>query len=353
MQPRIARSTLPEEMQAEALDKQWIASADVAAQPIPWLLPDRIPCNGLTLVEGHMRSGKSLFLTALAAAVTKGRAFLGRKKTRPAGVLWLAGEEDIATDVRPRLAAAGASLERVHHQAADEHGLPRPVKIPGSLTELARAIDFYNVNLVVLDPLSSYISTDVDLHSETSCRAVLDPLHHLAASRRCAIIGTRHLRKSIGGLRIHQGLGSVAIGSLARAIIHIDYPDEADTRRIIRTVKVSRCSPPSPCEFRIITRSGEPVVDGLRELDARTDDQADQESDPVDRDVARDAELLLREACAADWVRTTALLREAVSASISERTLRTVKVRLGMQRRRRSEAGEQFWEWGPPEGGWK
>jgi putative DNA primase/helicase len=330
----------------------WTTSAALKAAPTQWLVPGRIPCNGITLIEGHMASGKSTLLASLVAAITRGRAWLTRRRTKPRGVLWLAGEEDPAGDVRPRLEAAGAETTRVHHAAHDEHGTPLPVRLPGSLSMLREAILTLDLAVIVLDPLASYIASDVDLHSETAVRAVLDPLHALAVTTSCAVIATRHLRKDTSGPRILQGLGSVAVGSIARAILHVDHPDHGSPRRVLRPVKCSRARLASPAEFTIDGASLAPSIVNLRELDPTAESAADQERDPAERDVARDAETMLRGLLGTEGVTYAVVMRHALACGVSERTLRRVKTALGVRSKAIRSGGEDQYYWLPPSGGW-
>lgn len=317
-----------------------------------WLLPDRIVRNALAILEGDQGSGKSTLISALVASITTGRRWWSRPKQAPADVLWLAGEEDPASAIRPRLEAAKADMTRVHLPAREEDGSDSRIWMPGSVPRLRAAVDTLHLSLIIIDPLVCYVSADCDLTSEGGARAVVDPLNQLALETGCCVLVTRHLRKNRTGPRLLHGMGSVAIGATARSIMVIDYPDPRTERRIARPVKWSLCRRPPATEYTLAFSGEVPRVDGLCDIAQDADYETGDLADAGERDVRADARTLLRRLLTAGWVDTKAVIQEASTAGIGERTLRTAKAELGVRSRRVGSATPAHWEWGAPKEGW-
>lgn len=72
--------------QRKVLDETFIERLplvrDVAAKGVQWLVDGLIPEAQICLLTGAFGSGKSMLALALAAAVSEGRAFLGRATTQ-------------------------------------------------------------------------------------------------------------------------------------------------------------------------------------------------------------------------------------------------------------------------------
>ena len=85
---------------------------DVSAQPVEWLWPGRIPLGQLTLLCGQTGLGKSLLSLDSAARTSRGAPFPGRNEASepPSTVILVAGEDEVATVVKPRLEDAGGGL---------------------------------------------------------------------------------------------------------------------------------------------------------------------------------------------------------------------------------------------------
>src|SRR5262245_19605086 len=82
----------------------------------------RIPKRTITIIAGHQKSGKSLVSCAIAATISRGGSFPCSKRLAKRGrVNILNAEDDPATVLRHRLAAAGADLSRT---VIPTHGWP-------------------------------------------------------------------------------------------------------------------------------------------------------------------------------------------------------------------------------------
>jgi putative DNA primase/helicase len=90
-------------------------AVDVAGKSCGWIWEPVIPRGTLTLLTGEAGIGKSFLMLDLAARLTCGQhGPLDPLRGAPADVLLVAGDDDLADTIQPRLHAAGADLARVH-----------------------------------------------------------------------------------------------------------------------------------------------------------------------------------------------------------------------------------------------
>lgn len=330
----------------------WQTADQAQAIQAQWLLPGRIIANGLCIVEGDISTGKSTFLAHLAASITTGKKWLGRPKSAPAGVLWLTGEEDPASMIRPRLAAAGADLARVHWPEPDDTGVVRPLYFPGAVHLLREAIDALHLGMIVIEPLVSFVSHDISLNQEGPARSVVDPLNRLAQQTGCCVVITRGLRKDRTGPRTAHGSGHGTIGGTARSVLVIDRPDPDTERRVLRVVRCSLSARTPPVEYTLDMTAGAPRMVGLHDLAGELDDSAADAVDPGERSIRADAREMLRTLCASEYVPVTTVQAAAEASGLGWRTVVRVKAELQIHSRPNRQGGTFFHEWGPPVGGW-
>lgn len=330
----------------------WETADKMAEETITWLLPGRIVAGAVNIVEGEKGAAKSTFIAAIVASVTSGSKLLGRKKSAPAAVLYLAGEDDPGKIVRKRMQAAGADLSRVHFPPRDEFGIRQRLWIPASVDLLRDTIPQLGLGLVVIDPLSSHVPQEVDLRSDQSIHAALDPLAALSAESGCTFILARNLTKNTAASRIDRGLGGAGVAGVARSVLVVDWPDRRKPRRVLRLVACN-LSPGTPAaEFVLRDKGGWPACTGWKVLHDDQDNE-DELMEPGDRSVMNDAKTLLRKLLpVGKWVPAKAAMLEAEGAGISLRTLNSAKGQLGVRTRSVRSVSPARWEWAAPLSGW-
>lgn len=346
---KLSVTSPPEET---AVDKLWETAAEARAVDPCWLLPNRIVGNGLCVVEGDSSSGKSTFLAHLAASITTGKPWLGRKRSSAANVLWLNAEENPASLIRPRLEIAGADLTRIHWPRADEFGVVKMLYLPMAVSYLRDAIDHYGLALIVIEPLVSFVPPELSLNQEGPARSVVDPLNRLAMTTGCTVIVTRGLRKDRTGPRLTHGSGHGTIASTARSVLVIEQPDPESERRVLRTIKCLAPVRVPAMEYTLDRSKHAPRMADLRDLDGSTDDTAADAIDPGERSVRADAREMLRVLCATEYVAVAQIQSAAEASGLGWRTVVRVKAELGIHSRPNRQMGSFFHEWGPPPGGW-
>ncbi|MGC5257119.1 AAA family ATPase [Gordonia sp. DT218] len=217
--------------------------AGITPRKVDWLWWPWIPRGKLTIFEGEPDVGKSTMTLKLAAMVSNGgpwpRVVVGDDESRnekgltgPASVVLVGVEDDLADTVVPRLNAAGANLARVSTMARprDENGRPVPFLIPDDVDRLRHAIEEADAKLVVIDPISAFMSDAVKPGSDTANRKALMTLADVAEQTDAAIVLVRHLNKGTGMSAKHRGGGSIAYTALARSVLLAAKLDPGDDR---------------------------------------------------------------------------------------------------------------------------
>ncbi|WIB33923.1 AAA family ATPase [Curtobacterium sp. MCSS17_005] len=198
-----------------------------------FLWDNRIPLGAVTLFAGRGGVGKSTFALWLAAQVQHGTLpgdLLGQRTS----VLYVSVEDDWATQMKPRLAAAGADMDRIFDVAistgVEETSGERYPSLPDDLPLVKGAIEATGARLVIFDPITSSM-TGNDHHREV-VRSVLDPLAKLAREMDVVVIGIMHFNKG-GGNASDKLSGSHAYRDAARAVMLFAKDD--DQQQVVMT----------------------------------------------------------------------------------------------------------------------
>jgi hypothetical protein len=216
------------------------AASDIKSEKVDWLWRGRVPLRGLTVFAGEKGLGKSTLTNArLVAAVSRGT--LDGDLSKSADVLLASAEDSWPGIVKPRLAAHGADLRRVHELGAtNEHG-ETLLTLPDHVEGIAAAVQRHHasgsdVRLIVLDPISAFLDGAVDSHKDAHVRRALAPLAAMAEQLELAIVVVAHLGKDEGRKILNRVLGSVGFVNAARSVFGFArHPDDDDrgSRRVL------------------------------------------------------------------------------------------------------------------------
>jgi hypothetical protein len=238
----------------------------LAARPVDWLWPQRIPIGKVTLLVGDPGLGKSLVALDIAARVSTGAPWPDeqhRDSTQsairdpqseianatlapnssllaPSSVLLLNAEDDLADTVLPRLEALGADCDRIiaipsFLGSSRDGSVSRDHELKRDLARLRSLLDTLpDCRLIIIDPISAYLSGNGNTSGEV--RNLLTPLSELAHTRRLAIVAVSHLRNQQGSA-IHRTMGSLAFLTAARAAWVICEDPANSDRRLLLPVK--------------------------------------------------------------------------------------------------------------------
>jgi putative DNA primase/helicase len=205
-----------------------IRASDVLQKPVEWIWENRLARGKQALIGGDPGVGKSQIVLDIVARITRGSPWPDGGKA-PLGNCIVLSAEDAANDtICPRLDAAGADLDKVHIlQSVNEGGKSRAFSLAHDLVALAAVVrEIGDVVLIMVDPITAYLGTDLDSHRTTSVRAILEPLDKFADTYRCCVVCITHPPKAAQSKAINSFTGSLAFVADARtAFVAIDEPE--------------------------------------------------------------------------------------------------------------------------------
>lgn len=179
-----------------------IPSSAIPKKQQHWLIPDMIPLNTLTVFGGIGGEGKSSMMIDIAAKLSRGE--LDGDVREPASTLILSVEDDWATQMGPRLEAAGANEDLVFKSVVEsyiaESGTMTETKavLPLDLGEIAYLVREVGAKLLVFDPAMSFM--DGDPNKAIDVRRAFDPVSTLAQTLDIAVLLIAHFNKGGGSV---------------------------------------------------------------------------------------------------------------------------------------------------------
>jgi KaiC/GvpD/RAD55 family RecA-like ATPase len=297
-----------------------------------WLMPQFMPEGSLILLEGDKGTGKSHVAAPVVAFMTGGPPLPGKKRREPEFVLYGTIEENIATDTIPRLRAAGADLRFVRFLGHEEDGrCSGPVSITGQWERLERAIEEYGAKLLVLDPLSSFVPITYNLNNEQHARRVMEILAGIAKRTGCTIIVVRHLRKGNSGTALQQGMGSVALGAVVRAILRTDHDPNRPGWRVLSSVVCNQAAGTPSIGFQIVSEGKSSRLEWGKRLDVTAEQLAEGQEDAGRQMMRSTAKQLIRRCLAQGPMKTSDVHALAAKEGISPSTLYRAAVDLDVK----------------------
>ena len=187
-----------------------------------WVWHQRIPIGGVTLMAGREGMGKTALAIHLAAQMTTG-ALAGEWEGQPREVIYVGHEDDRASVLVPRLAAAGADLGRFLFVDLDDQAF----NVVDHVGALADALVDRPVGMVIIDPLDSHLGMGVDTHKKAEVQATIEALARLAQRLRCGVLGIGHLNKAPVRELLTKVIGSVGFTTSVRSVLAVgEHPQE-------------------------------------------------------------------------------------------------------------------------------
>ena len=311
-------------------DLELIRMSDIQPEEVQWLWYPYIPLGKLTVIQGDPGEGKTTFVLAMIAALTKGEALPEREPLDPVNILYQTAEDGLADTIRPRLDALGADCSRV--LVIDES--KRELSL--SDERIRQAMEETGAKLLVLDPLQAYLGAEVDMHRANEVRPILKRLGSVAEQMGCAVVLIRHLNKMQGQKSGHRGMGSVDFQAAARSVLLVGRTKEDPQLRIVVPDKSSLAPEGESIAFALDPEQGFQwkgyCAYNAEELLGGSTKQVQTKTMQAEETLRN---LLDKPAPAEE------ILRRITAVGISERTLMTAKKNLGVLSEKRG--GQWFW----------
>ena len=334
---------------AEQPDPITVDLTTTQEEAITWLWLYFLAIGEITLLTGAPGMGKTLLEIELAAAISTGRQLPGNPFTRkPAHVVMVDYEDDIARSLLPRLRVAGADLSRVH------------------------PVDFSKADIVLPDHWEA-IEAEIRAMESRACdhRSVpgflfARPFHEQRRRRsqgrapwcrhrsqaRLRSVTTRHTNKLQTGGAMAKGGGSIGFTGIARAEFLRGASDEIEQEnaRVLACVKTNLSRKPNSRAFLVEEEGGIPKIRWSGEVDMSADRLAESRGNSGRAAEKRDNAAQIIESALADgqWHRQREVVAELEEAGIAERTWKSAKAKLGkdaIQSRKgtKLEGGDWWW----------
>ena len=227
-----------------------IRMSDVELTPVEWLWKPYLPFGKLSVLQGNPGEGKTYFAMHLAAACTNGKLLPNMERMEPFNVIYQTAEDGLGDTVKPRLIEAGADLDRV--LVIDDSD----VQLTLSDERIEKAIIENNARLVIIDPIQTYLGSDVDMNRANEVRPIFMRLGQVAQRTGCAILLIGHLNKAAGMQSLQRGLGSIDIAAAVRSVMFIGKLKHDPTMRILTHEKSSLAPPGVSLAFSLGDEGG-------------------------------------------------------------------------------------------------
>ena len=214
-----------------------VSAASIKPVSIRWLWPGWLAKGKLHILAGAGGTGKTTLLLSLIATITTGGRWPdGSRCGEPGNALIWSSEDDPADTLVPRLAAAGADLNRVHiiQGRINAQGEADPFDPANDIALLrATANEIGGVSLLMLDPIVSAVKGD--MHKANDVRRALQGVVDFAEQNLCAVVGISHFAKGgAGSSPADRVIGSQAFSALARTVLVAAKQEGTDMRVLAR-----------------------------------------------------------------------------------------------------------------------
>jgi hypothetical protein len=328
--------------------------ADVEPVGVRWLWPGRIPLGRITLLVGRPGEGKSFLTTYMASRISTGSPWPDGSECPRGSVILISAEDDPGDTIRPRLDAHYADVRRVHLLA-----MVRRIQADGErhdvmftladLDALEAALRTHpDCQLVVVDPIGSFLGGRTDAHRDNEVRSVLAPVAKLAEKYGPAVLMVAHRRKSSGSIADDLALGSRAFTGIARSVWHLTCDADNKRRRLLLPGKNNLAPEGDGLAFTIcgqppaIAWEHDPVT--MTADDALATENSSEAKRPGPKPAARNK--------AAEWLQNVLktgpmeagkIKEEAKEAGYAWRTVQRAKDDLGITPDRHQFGGAWIW----------
>jgi len=311
----------------------------IPPEAIDWFWYNRIPSNSLCFLVGDPGAGKSLLSLYMAAIITTGKDWpdvCRTPGTKPANVLMLTAEDNIADTIRTRADAMGADVSRIFiidgllPSGSDYFDIRRHIPL---LSERIESIG--NIKLISFDPITAYMG-DTKANALIPVRAALAPLKDIAEKYSLLSLCSTHMNKDSKKDALYRMAGSISFAAAPRAtwLVQKDTEDKDRTRRFFAPFQHNICLNPTMLAFHIKGPIGSPHVSWEPGFVDKETSEIITEEDNKDRFTAIDeAKDFLIEALKNGRVESAPLLESAANLHISDSSLKRAKKSLNIRSR--------------------
>ena len=204
----------------------------IETREVEWLWKPYIAFGKLSILQGDPGDGKTTFALKLVSQLTslQNREIDGLCP-RKINVIYQSAEDGVEDTIKVKLEKMRADCRRVCFINKKDLSLDDK--------SIEEAIIKTKAELLVLDPIQSFIANGKSMTSVKGMRETLRKLALAAAKTHCAILLIVHLNKSEGKKYLYRGLGSIDITAIARSVLFLKKSEYDSKIRIISNIKNS------------------------------------------------------------------------------------------------------------------
>lgn len=195
-----------------------VKASEIEPKEVKWLWYPYIPFGKITLLQGDPGDGKSKLMLSLAALLSKGSPLPFEDETEvrnPMTVIYQTTEDDADDTVVPRFLYVGGNGDNLVFIKEDEKNLTF------GDDRIRQAIEQCKSELLILDPMSSYIGDECSMNNANETRAEFNHLIAVARDTGCAIVIIAHMNKIRDTSPLYRTNGSIDIAGAARSILAV------------------------------------------------------------------------------------------------------------------------------------
>jgi AAA domain len=317
--------------------------ADVVPRQVRWLVHGLIPLHALTLVAGVGGLGKSMWLLARAAELSR----------QGIDVIIVSFEDTAAEIIRPRVQAAGGDLTRIHVMVLADAGGLDSVQLPRDLDDLRILVQSVKAKLIIIDPVVAAIESRLDAHKDQHVRTVLAQLARLAEEEDAAVALVGHLNKAPSMEAYIRVANSVAFWNASRSVVLLTEDGDDEELRLVaqRKANWARLRPVERHRVEEIIlmdtldpETGEPIVTSRIVFVEVADDVNGADVLGPKATKTETAETLLAAMLAdGDWHESAGVKMLMSAGGFSERTVQRASKVLGVEAERRGMPSSTWW----------
>lgn len=215
----------------------------IKAEAPEWVngLEGFVPFKAITLLAGEQGTNKSTFACYLAALITQ---------FYDGDVMYITTEGDPGVEIKPRLIAAGADVERCHFVRRALDGFEGIVSFPGDIRELEAEVKHTGTRLIVIDPVLAHVDVE-DTNNDNSIRTALAPLQMMAQRNNLIVLLIAHINKDKSTDPFKRVGGSKGLTGVARSNLMMGKLYDGHELRAVASFKSSWADPAHALTFRI------------------------------------------------------------------------------------------------------
>lgn len=221
-----AQPSKPAKKLARALkEREILVSIDtVRSKQTKWLWEGMIPLGAVTYLAGPRGTGKSQYLTHIAAKLSLGE-LEGEFKGSPMATWGVFAEDDISRTVKPRFQATEAENELILIAGEDE--FENGFTLSSCMEKIREVLEKNpDVKLILLDPITAMMTSKQRDYSGVEVRKLLQDMGRMAAEYEVSFLCSAHFAKTANSDPLNRILGSSEQVNVVRCVLATENYDQ-------------------------------------------------------------------------------------------------------------------------------